>query len=183
MILTSGLFQLLVSRRLSLLRRLITPAFSGAILILLVITVIPVVFKSLNDVPDDTPASAGPACVIVTFALIMGVLLRGSGAWRVWSPLIGIAAGAVAGVAFGIFDFGPVREAPIIGMPLDGWPGLGLSFGVAFWSLLPAFLFLSIISILQGASIGLSAQRVSWRSPRAIDYRRVQGAVHLHSLG
>ncbi len=123
LILASGLFQFVVAMLLSLLRRLVTPAFSGAILILLVITVIPVVFKGLNDVPADAPASAGPVCIILTFALIMGVLLRGSGAWRVWSSLIGIAGGAVAGVAFGIFDFGPVREAPIIGMPLDGWPG------------------------------------------------------------
>ena len=183
LVLTCGLFQLLVSMRLSLLRRLITPAFSGAILILLVITVIPVVFKSLNDVPDDAPAAAGPVVILVTLALIMGILLRGSGGWRVWSSLIGIAAGALVGVAFGIYDFGPVKDAAYVGVPLDGWPGLGLNFGVAFWSLLPAFLFLSIISILQGTSIGLSAQRVSWRTPRAIDYRRVQGLSTCTALG
>ncbi len=175
LIVTSGLFQIAVSMRLSLLRRVVTPAFSGAILILLVVTIVPVIFRSLNDVPEGAPAAAGPVCILVTFALIAGLMMRGSGAWRVWSSLIGIAAGSAAGVAFGIFDFGPVRDAPLAGLPLDGWPGLGFGFGAAYWSLLPAFLFLGVMTVLQGSSIGLSMQRISWRDPRAMDYRMAQG--------
>ena len=175
LIVTSGLFQLVLSIRMSLIRRLVTPAMSGAILLLLIITIIPVLFRSLNDVPDDAPAGAGEICILVTFALIVGLLLRGSGGWRVWSSLIGIAAGSVAGMAFGIYDFGPVREASVAGLPVEGWEGLGFSFGAAYWSLLPAFLFLGLITVLQGSSIALSIQRVSWRKSRAMDYRRVQG--------
>ena len=183
LIVVSGLFQIVVSMRLSLLRRLVTPAISGAILILLVITIVPVIFDSLTDVPADAPAAAGPVCILVTFVVIMGLLLRGSGPWRVWSSLIGIVAGCVAGVALGIYDFGPVREAPITGLPLDGWSGLGFSFGAAFWTLLPAFLFLSVVAVLQGSSIALSTQRVSWRKSRAMDYRRVQGVSVCTGLG
>ena len=89
----------------------------------------------------------------------------------------------MTGIAFEIYDFGPVREAPVTGLPLDGWSGLGFRFGVAYWSLLPAFLFLAGIAVLQGNSIALSMQRVSWRKPRAIDYRRVQGAAMGIGLG
>lgn len=183
LVISSGLFQIALSMRLSLTRRLVTPAISGAVLILLVITVVPVMFEALSDVPDDAPAAAAPVCILVTFALTMGLLLRGSGVWRVWSALIGIVAGSVAGVAFGIYDFGPVREAPSAGLPLDGWAGPGLSFGAAYWSLLPAFLFLALLSLLQGTSIALSIQRVSWRVPRAMDYRRVQGLSVGAALG
>ena len=183
LIVTSGLFQIAVSMRLSLLRRLVTPAFSGAILVLLVITIVPVIFRSLNDVPEGAPAAAGPVCILVTFALIAGLMIRGSGAWRVWSSLIGIAAGSIAGIAFGIYDFGPVREAPAAGLPLDGWAGLGFSFGAAYWSLLPAFLFLGVMTVLQGSSIGLSIQRVSWRKPRAMDYRGVQSLSSATAVG
>ena len=183
LIVVSSLFQVVVSMRLSLLRRLVTPAFSGAILILLVITIAPVVFGSLNDLPDDAPDIAGPACILVTFALMMGLLLRGSATLRTWSTLIGIAAGSVAGVALGIYDFDPVRDAPVAGLPLDGWPGLDPVLGAAFWSLLPAFLFLSIVSLLQGTSIALSIQQVSWRESRAMDYRRVQGLSVCTALG
>ena len=183
LIVVSSIFQIMVSMRLSLLRRLVTPAVSGAILILLVITIVPVVFGALNDVPDDASDVAGPACILVTFALTMGLLLRGNATLRTWSTLIGIAAGSAAGIAFGIYDFDPVREASVAGLPLDGWPGLDLGLGVAFWSLLPAFLFLSIVSLLQGTSIALSIQRVSWRESRAIDYRRVQGLSVCTALG
>ena len=183
LIVVSSIFQIMVSMRLSLLRRLVTPAVSGAILILLVITIVPVVFGSMNDVPDDASDVAGPACILVTFALTMGLLLRGNATLRTWSTLIGIAAGSAAGIAFGIYDFDPVREASVAGLPLDGWPGLDLGLGVAFWSLLPAFLFLSIVSLLQGTSIALSIQRVSWRESRAIDYRRVQGLSVCTALG
>ena len=183
LILASGVFQIAVSMKLSLLRRLFTPAFSGAILILLVITFVPVIFGSLNDVPDGAPAAAGPVCILVTFVLTLGLMMRGSGAWRVWSSLIGIAVGSVVGVAFGIFDFAPVKDAPITGLPLDGWPGFGLTFGSAFWSLLPAFLFLALIALMQGTSIAMSIQRVSWRRPRAIDYRRVQGISAITGVG
>lgn len=183
LIATSSLFQLVVSMRMSLIRRLVTPAMSGTILILLIITIVPVLFRSMNDVPDDAPAGAGEICILVTFVLIVGLLLRGSGAWRVWSSLIGIAAGSVVGMAFGIYDFGPVREASVAGLPFEGWEGLGFSFGPAYWSLLPAFLFIGLITVLQGSSIALSIQRVSWRKSRAIDYRRVQGLSVCTALG
>ena len=183
LILVSGVFQIAVSMKLSLLRRLFTPAFSGAVLILLVITFVPVIFGGLNDVPEGAPAAAGPVCILVTFVLTLGLLMRGTGAWRVWSSLIGIAAGSLVGVAFGVFDFGPVKDAPIAGLPIDGWPGLGLEFGSAFWSLLPAFLFLALIALMQGTSIAMSIQRVSWRRPRAIDYRRVQGISAFTGVG
>ncbi len=183
LILVSGVFQIAMSLRLSLLRKLVRPAFSGAVLILLVITVIPVVFGSMNDVPEDAPAAAGPVCILVTFVVIVGLLLKGSAVWRVWASLIGIVAGAIVGIGFGIFDFGPVREASVAGMPLDGWPGFGFGFGSAFWSLLPAFLFLSAIAVLQGNSVAMATQRVSWRESRAIDYRRVQGTTACSGLG
>ncbi len=183
LIITSGIVQAFLSLRLSLIRRLVTPAISGAVLILLVITVVPVIFEGLSDVPPDAPAAAAPVCVLVTFALIMGLQLRGSGGWRVWSSLIGIGIGSIAGAAFGIYDFAPVLEAPVAGLPLEGWAGPGLSFGVAYWSLLPAFLFLGLLTLLQGTSISLSIQRVSWREPRAMDYRRVQGLSVGTALG
>ncbi len=183
LIIVSGVFQVLLSIRLSLLRKLVTPAFSGTVLILLVITVIPVIFGSINAVPDDASTAAGPVCILVTFVVIVGLLLKGSAVWRVWASLIGIVAGSIAGIAFGIFEFGPVTESSVAGLPLDGWPGFGFSFGSAFWSLLPAFLFLSAIAVLQGNSVAVATQRVSWRESRAIDYRRVQGTTACSGLG
>ena len=177
LVLVAGAFQIVVSLRMALLRRLVTPAISGAVLILLMVTLVPVLFRNLDSVPDDSPAAAGPVCILVTFAVIMGLLIRGSANWRVWASVIGIAAGSVAAVFYGIYDFEPFREAPIVGLPLDGWPGLSFNLGAPFWSLLPVFLFLSTVGVLQGNSVALTTQRLSWRTPRAMDYRRVQGTA------
>ena len=173
----SALFQIAVAMRLSLLRRIVTPTVSGTIIILLVITIVAVVFGNVNEAAEGAPAAAGPACLAVTFVVTAGLLLRGSRPWRVWAPLIGIGAGWAAAAAFGIYDFEPVNGAPAAGLPAGGWPGLGFDFGVTFWSLLPSFLFMSVILVLQANSIGLSIQQVSWRNSRAIDYRRVQGGA------
>ena len=177
LILATGAFQILVAMRMALLRRLVTPAISGAILILLIVTLVPVVFRNLDVVPDDSPAAAGPMCILVTFAVIVGLLVRGSATWRVWASVIGIAAGSVVAVFYGIYDFEPFREAPVVGLPLGGWPGLNFTLGAPFWSLLPVFLFLSTVGVLQGNSVALATQRLSWRAPRAMDYRRVQGVA------
>lgn len=177
LVLVTGVFQIALSLRLSLLRRIITPAVSGAILILLLVTLVPVLFRDLNNVPEGASEAAGPVCILVTFAVIIGLLIRGSANVRVWASIIGIVVGSAVAIMFGIFDFEPVREAPIAGLPVEGWPGLALRFDAAFWALLPAFLFLSTVTVLKDNSIALSTQRVSWRTPRAMDFRRVQGAA------
>ena len=41
----------------------------------------------------------------------------------------------------GVYDIEPMLRAPWVGLPSE-WPGLGLDFGLPFWTLLPAFLFL-----------------------------------------
>ena len=172
-----GAFQVVVSMRMALLRRLVTPAISGAILILLMLTMVPVLFRNLGDVPADAPDYAGPLCILATAAVTLALLIRGSSNWRVWGSIIGVVVGSVVAVATGIYDFGPATAAPAMGLPLDGWPGLSIPFNSAFWSLLPVFLFLSVVAVLQGNSIVLATQRLSWRNPRTMDYRRVQGAA------
>ena len=177
LIVVYGAFQIVVSMRMAMIRRIVTPAISGAILILLLLTLVPILFRNLGDVPADAPSFAGPLCIFVTFVVIVGLLIRGSNNWRVWASIVGIAAGSVAAVATGIYDSGPVARASAIGLPLDGWPGLSFSIDSAFWSLLPVFLFLSVVSVLQGNSVVLATQKVSWRIAQAMDYRRVQGAT------
>ena len=69
------------------------------------------------------------------------------------------------------------------GIPVEGWGGPGFSFGPTFWTLVPAFLFISALTVLQANSLSFVAQRVSWREARAIDFRAVQGGVLGNCLG
>ena len=177
LVIVSGLFQIVISMRLSLLRRIFTPTVTGTIMMLLVVTVVSVIFSMMDDVPPGAPSIAGPACAFITLAIMVGILLRGSAVWRLWAPVIAIVAGCCAAEAFGIYDLNALTQAPWVGFPIGEWSGPGLNFGLAFWALLPAFLLSSIISVIQTNAVSLSAQRVSWRSERAIDFRRVEGGA------
>ena len=59
--------------------------------------------------------------------------------WRPWAPLIGVTTGCVVGAWFGLYDVNRILAAAWVGLPASVWPGLDLSFGPAFWSILPAF--------------------------------------------
>ena len=179
----SGLFQIAVSMRLSLLRRVVTPLVSGTVMVLVAVTLFSVAFDMVGNVPSGSPPLAAPLCALATLAVTLVILLRGSAVWRLWGPVIGIGIGCAVAGAFGIYDFETLNDAPWVGFPSSGWPGFGFDFGNSFWVLLPGFLFLSVIAVVQTNAITLATQRVSWRSARAIDDRRIQGGALSGALG
>ena len=97
----SALFQFALSERLSLLRRIVTPTVAGTVITLIAVTVMPIIFDMLNDVPAGTSPAAAPASVATTFIVIAALALRATGVWRLWMPLIGLAAGCVVASFFG----------------------------------------------------------------------------------
>ena len=179
----SALFQFLLSERLSLLRRIITPTVAGTVIMLIAVTVMPIIFGMLADVPEGTSPAAAPASAATTLVVIAALALRATGVWRLWMPLIGLVAGCVVASFFGLYDTERVLAAPWIGIPSGGWPGLDLEFGTAFWGLLPAFVFVTLIGATETIGDSIAIQRVAWRKPRAVDFRAVQGAVAADGAG
>ena len=183
LVVISALFQFALSERLALLRRIITPTVAGTVIMLIAVTVMPIIFGMLADVPEGTPAAAAPASAVTTLIVIAALALRATGAWRLWMPLIGLVAGCVVASSFGLYDIESVLEAPWIGAPTVGWPGFDLEFGPAFWGLLPAFVFVTLIGATETIGDSIAIQRVAWRKPRAVDFRAVQGAVAADGAG
>ena len=179
----SALFQFLLSARLSLLRRVFTPVVSGTVIMLIPVTVVPIMFDMLTDVPAGAARAAAPVSTAATLAVIIVVTVLASGVWRLWALAIGTVAGCLVSAAFGLYDTQSVLDAAWIGLPAGGWPGFDLSFGTAFWSLLPAFVFVTLIGAIETLGDSVAIQRVSWRQPRATDFRAVQGAVAADGLG
>ena len=179
----SGLFSFAITMRLSLLRRVVTPTVIGTFSILLVVTIISVILEKMGDLPDGGLSTAGLACAAITMASTLAFVLHRPGFWRVWGPVIGLTLGSTSAAGFGILDFDPARRALWAGVPVEGWAGPGFDFGNAFWSLLPAFLFISALAVVQANSLSFVAQRVSWREARAADFRAVQGGVLGNCLG
>ena len=183
LVVISALFQFALSARLSLFRRILTPAVAGTVLMLIAVTVMPIVFGMLKDVPDGTPAPAAPLSALVTLLVIIGIGLKATGMLRLWAPVIGVVTGSVVAGFFGLYDIGLVADASWIGLPKGAWPGFDLNFGPVFWALLPAFVFVTLVGAIETVGDAVAIQHVSWRQPRAVDFRAVQGAVAADGVG
>ena len=177
LVFVSGMVHVALSRHLALLHRVFTPVVTGTVIMLLPVTIMPIVLGMLNEVPTGAPAAAGPLSASVTIALAAGIHLKGSPRLRLWAPVAGLAAGSVVAAFFGIYEFGGVADAAWIGLPEGRPPGLDLGFGPTFWALLPSFVFIALVGTTKAVGVAVATQRVSWRSPRAVDFRSVQGAV------
>ena len=182
LVVVSALFQFVISDRLALFRRILTPSVSGTVLMLIPVSVMAPVLNLLKDVPEGSPAPGAPLSALATVLVICGLTLKASGSLRLWAPVIGVLAGSLVAVFFGIYDTARVAEAAWAGLPPVEWQGLDLGFGPAFWSLLPGFLLAATIGAIRTISSAAAAQRVSWRRPRAVDFRAVQGAVATDGL-
>ena len=183
LVIVSSLFQFLLSARLLLLRRLFTTTVTGTVIMLISVSVMPIMFNQLTLVPDEAPRAAGPITFVVAIAVMAGFGLRARGIGRLWAPVAGVVAGSIVAVPLGLYDFEQVAAAAWIGAPAGGWPGFDLSFGPAFWALLPGFVIVTLIGAVETIGDAVGIQRVSWRTPRAPDYRAVQGAVAADGLG
>ncbi len=179
----SSLGQFSLSVNLSFLRRILTPTVAGTVIMLIPVTVMPIIFDMLAETPDEWDPSAAPVSALVTILAIVVIALKARGGLRLWAPVIGIAAGSATAGFYGLYDLDLVREASWAGLPAGSWPGLDLSFGPTFWALLPAFGFVTLIGAIETVGDSVAIQQVSWRRPRAIDYRAVQGAVAADAVG
>ena len=183
LVVISSLFQFALSARLSLFRRILTPAVAGTVIMLIPVTVMPIIFGFLKDVPVGVSGLASPLSALVTVLVIVLIALKAKGVLRLWAPVIGVIAGSAVAGYFGLYDMERIADASWIGLPDGAWPGFDLSFGPAFWALLPAFVFVTLVGAIETVGDSIAIQRVSWRTPRAVDFRAVQGTVAADGMG
>ena len=175
LVILSAIVQIVMSRWLFILRRFVTPTVGGTVMMILSITLASVVFDLLDEATSADPEEAS-LTALATMVVAAALMLRGSALLRFWGPLVGIVVGCLVAAGLGIFDTGRIAAAGWVGVPAES-PGLALDFGVDFWVLVPAFLFLGAIISIQANGAAIAMQRVSWRDNRAVSCRRVQGAV------
>ncbi len=183
LIVVSSLFQFAMAARLSLLRRIFTPVVSGTVIMLIAATVMPIVFSMLTDVPEGASSTAAIVTTLVTLVTVLALVLRAPPRWRLWSPLIGIAAGCAVAAPLGLYDAQGILDAAWVGIPFGAWPGFDLSPGAEFWGLLPAFIIVTLVGAIETIGDGVAIQRVSRRRPQATDFRVVQGALNADGMG
>ncbi|MFM1886895.1 MAG: hypothetical protein RL026_2052 [Pseudomonadota bacterium] len=180
----SALVTFLFTWKLGALRRILTPAVGGTVMMLMALSVAPVVWGMLKKAPPAFQSgSALPAVMVCTIVPIVLVSLFAKGMLRLWAPLIGVAVGTVISAGFGLVDGSALAAAPWIGLPVIGWPGVSLEFGPEFWALLPAFAMISMVACIETFADSISVQRSSHREEQPIDFRRVQGSINADGAG
>ena len=183
LVVASSLFQFLLAAKLSLFRRLFTPTVAGTVVMLIAVSVMPLIFDMVAASPEGAAAASAPVSALVAVGVIVVIALKAQGSLRLWAPVIGIVVGSVIAAFFGLYDFDRIADAGWIGLPDGGWPGFDFTFGSEFWILLPGFVFATLIGAIETIGDSVAIQRVSWRRPRAVDYRAVQGAVAADGTG
>ena len=113
----------------------------------------------------------------MTIVTVVALMLRAPQRLRAWTPILGIGAGCAVAAFFGVLDFARMGEAAWLGVPAIATPGLDLTFDSRFWVLLPGFLFVTFVITVRQVGDAVRMQRISRREPKAVDFRRVQGAV------
>ncbi len=179
----AALCQMALAVWLPSLRRIVTPVVSGTVLMLIVVAVLPLAFDRFQEVPESAGPVAGPLVAIVTLIVTTAMVLSARGAWRIWTSLIGIAAGCALSAGFGLYDLQRVVDAPWFGVPGSRLPGLALAPGADFWALLPAFAILSLVLGVKIVGDGAVIQQVSHRRPGSTDYRVIQGVLNTNAVG
>ena len=182
LVVITSLVPLVLSYRLSLFQRLLTPTVAGTVIMLIPITVMPAILNLLSATPSGTPVLSAPLSALATIIIISGIALKATGALRLWAPVIGVVAGSIIGGFFGLYDTDRVASASWVGLPKNEWPGFNLDFGPIFWALLPAFLLVAVINTIRTISSAIAIQRISWRQSRAVDFRAVQGALTVDGM-
>ena len=165
------------------LRRIITPAVSGTVTMLIAVSVLPIAFDSVRDLPADAPPAAGPVIAGVTLLVSAIVTMRASGRWRLVAPFISILVGCAVAAGFGVLDGDRIASASWFGIPAAPDLSFDLTPGPEFWALLPSFAILTLVLGIKTISDGVVIQQGSRRQPRAIDFRQIQGMVSVNGIG
>ena len=99
LVLVSAVVQIVISKWLFILRRIVTPIVGGTVMMILSITLASVVFGLLDEASEIEPKAA-PLTALATLSIVAALALRGSELLRLWAPLIGIAGGGVVAASF-----------------------------------------------------------------------------------
>ena len=109
----STLIQFALTLRLASLRRIFTPAVTGAVIMLVALSAVPFIVERTIVAPEGVPMHVFLAPGLVALGVGAGVYLRGSQAWRLW-----ISANYGCRRPGGGGALGLLRHAPCSGSPL-----------------------------------------------------------------
>ncbi|MXZ91717.1 MAG: hypothetical protein F4W95_02155 [Chloroflexi bacterium] len=182
LLLVSAVCYLAVPTWLPLLRRIITPAVSGTVLMLISVSILPVTLDVIGEAPEGTSPAAGLYVVAATLVVSTLLTMRAPGRWRAWSLVIGIGCGCAIAAPFGFYELESLYAASWVGFPGLEFPGLDLTPPAEFWAMAPMFAIVALVFAVKGIGDAVAVQQASRRQPRATDFRMLQGTLYANGI-
>ncbi len=183
LIVASTLVQSVLTLRLASLRRIFTQTVSGIVVMLVAVSALPFIINRAVVPPEGESVALFLAPGMVALAAGVLISLQDRPVWRMWILPITVAVGLVVAVPLGFYDVDIIVDAPWLGFPSVGWPGLALIFSADFWALLPVFVLVNLTAFMKAVGDLSVVYRASYRNQSAIDFRTVQGGLNVYGVG
>ena len=180
LIVVSTILQFLMTLKLASFRRLFTPTVSGTVIMLVAVSAVPFIVSRTIVAPAGVSLERFLIPGIAALAVGALITLKGSPGLRLWTLPITLASGVATAAPMGLYDIGLALEAQWVSVPDLAWRGFDFTFGVEFWSLLPAFVFVSLVAYLKSLGDLSVIYQASYREPGALDHRVIQSGLNLY---
>lgn len=183
MTIAAGLFEAVFSRVVHRLKFLFPPEITGLVVLMVALGLIPLATSKFLGINFEGEPIKGMNLLVAALTLFMmvAVNLWGTLKFKMYSVLIGMVFGYVLSVLTGQItaeQFQSFLDAPWVALPIyEGM--LDLSFR---WSLLPAFLIVSITGALKSFGNLIMAEKVNdeeWKEP---DMKRIGNGLFADAL-
>ena len=183
LIVASTLVQSVLTLRLASLRRIFTPTVSGVVIMLVAVSAVPFIISRAVIPPEGESTTLFLAPGMAALAAGILISLQDAPVWRMWVLPATVVVGLTVAVPLGYYDAGIIADTPWLHLPHLGWPGLDLTFGAEFWTLLPVFVLVNLTAFMKAVGDLSVIHRASYRNQAAIDFRTVQGGLNVYGVG
>ena len=183
MTIAAGLFEVVFARAIRRLGFLFPPEITGLVVLMVSVSLVPLGTSKFLGItyPDEPIAQLSPAIAAATLLTMIGINVWSRGTLRLYSVLIGMIAGYGLSMATGLFgreQLADLARSPWIAIPqIDGM--LDVSFS---WTLLPAFLIVSITGALKSMGNLTMCEKVNDANWKAPDLDRIGGGLMADSF-
>jgi NCS2 family nucleobase:cation symporter-2 len=160
-LLIGGVLVLVVaaSGLLGLVRRLFSPAVTGAVILLVGIALAGFTLEEFLGGAPSSPDFGSPTTLLIATATLLTVLLLssfGHGPWRSYAFIWGLLVGDVLSLVFGRLSFEPAASAGWIGIPqLLPYGGLVFDPGVTL-----AIIFAFVVAVIEAMGVYYAAGEI-----------------------
>lgn len=175
----------LVAHFFRVLRNIFTPTVGGVVVMSVAVLVIPIALDQWQGTFVDGKQGSSEFLLIgaVSALVMVAMIVWAPPRFRLWSPILGLAAGSLTALATGDWHFTQTADAAIVGFPIGEWeaptfPGTAEAFAV-----LGAFIIATLAGTFETVGDAIAVQKVSQRNFRQIDYESVRGSLNADAVG